>query len=120
MPSERLPVQELCDTIVDLLHDDRYNLGNMARASRSFAPRAQSHLFRKLILPLTGIYGEDKSVATTQRLVNTMNSSPHLVPMVEIVSFEFAEPPALDLLASIPWQRVHQLHLPVTSHAGFN
>ncbi|KAJ7200872.1 hypothetical protein GGX14DRAFT_659638 [Mycena pura] len=122
MPSKRLPVQELCDAIVDLLRYDEHILHHMACASSSFAPRAQSHLFRKLgILPFTGIYGEGKSVAITQRLVNTMKSSPHLVPMVEILSFEFAEPPALDLLASIPWQRVHQLHLPVESRgSGFN
>ncbi|KAJ7224630.1 hypothetical protein GGX14DRAFT_387303 [Mycena pura] len=117
----RLPVQELCDAIVDLLCDNKDDLRSEACASCSFAPRAQSHLFRKLILPITGIYSEDKSVAITQRLVDTMKFSPHLVPLVEILLFEFAEPAALDLLASIPWQRVHQLHLHIQSRAfGFN
>ncbi|KAJ7204181.1 hypothetical protein GGX14DRAFT_398488 [Mycena pura] len=108
MPSKRLPVQELCDAIVDLLLDNRYDLRSIARASRSFAPRAQSHLFREL-----------KSVTITQRLVDTMKSSPHLIPMVEILSFDGAKSPALDLLASIPWQRVHRLHLgPIESRAS--
>ncbi|KAK7002078.1 hypothetical protein R3P38DRAFT_3215873 [Favolaschia claudopus] len=107
--------QELCDTIIDFLWDDHDTLNSVSRTCSSFTFRAQGHLFREV-----GISHFAYGIVQARRLVDTIKGSPHLIPLVQHLSFRFSNSAVFDLLASsgISWCNVNRLSLAPIEAAG--
>ncbi|KAJ7166191.1 hypothetical protein C8R46DRAFT_1192589 [Mycena filopes] len=117
MPVPSLSVPELWDAILDCLRDYPYTLKSTALVCSSFSARAQSHLFRKITLPIVIFrgYGEQivnlEQLSSTQppKLVAVMTSSPHLIPYVRSLSLRCYEANTVILLARVPWTSIATL-----------
>ncbi|KAJ7481903.1 hypothetical protein FB451DRAFT_1030631, partial [Mycena latifolia] len=78
MLTPSLPVQELWDYILDYLQDSPEDLESCSLVCQSFVPRAQSHLFREIMLtPMQGM--------AANRLAAILASSPHLISYIRIL-----------------------------------
>ncbi|KAF8171172.1 hypothetical protein K438DRAFT_199655 [Mycena galopus ATCC 62051] len=116
MLARRIP-QELCDTIIDTLHEDHDSLGDLKSCSlvcRSFVTRAQSHIFSTISVgraPHEGHFDRILQASWLARLARfnaLIGSSPRLLGYVRTLDIESCETgEIIILLAQIPWSRVH-------------
>ncbi|KAJ7121690.1 hypothetical protein C8R44DRAFT_981732 [Mycena epipterygia] len=110
MSSESLKaiqVHDICDYIVDFLHQSPQDLMSCALVSRVFTSSAQHHLFRTIDLT-THHSNPAKLVRATRRLHTTLSGSPHLIPLIRRLSVLF-EPEILEHLTGLRFTNAKSL-----------
>ncbi|KAJ6548214.1 hypothetical protein DFH09DRAFT_629737 [Mycena vulgaris] len=106
LPSS-LPVQELWDHIIDQVVSEA-DLASFSLVSRSFVSRAQSHIFRAIIL------GPEQGIAVN-RLAGILSSSTHLIQYICFFYLGSCDAELLSPLARLTWSHVHTMTF---SHSG--
>jgi len=79
--------QELIDTIIDNLHDDRWTLRLCSRFCHSWLPRSQQHLFRHIVLlpPCRRYNSRPTDVPYSKRLHKVLFASPRIADYIQEV-----------------------------------
>ncbi|KAJ7698389.1 hypothetical protein B0H17DRAFT_333056 [Mycena rosella] len=104
-----LQIQELCDYIVDFLHDSSPDLKSCALVSTPLASSAQRHLFYDIILnqgtpsvdDSRTLWNFDEAGACT-RLCSALRASPHLIGLIRRLRASLEED-ILDQLRAVPF-----------------
>ncbi|KAJ6537699.1 hypothetical protein B0H19DRAFT_1180685, partial [Mycena capillaripes] len=102
-----LQVQELCDYIVDFLHNHPGTLKSCALVSPRLASSAQHHLFYEIRFG-NGVKWSDAGAC--QRFCAVLRTSPHLAPLVHRIRACFT-PDVLGQLCEIDFPNLHELAL---------
>ncbi|KAF7351965.1 hypothetical protein MVEN_01158600 [Mycena venus] len=102
-----LQVQELCDYIVDFLHDHPETLKPCALVSPRLASSAQYHLFQEIRFG-DGVKWNDAGAC--RRFCAVLNSSPHLAPLVQRIRACFT-PDVLSQLCEVKLPNLSDLVL---------
>jgi hypothetical protein len=112
MATSSLDIPEIWDEILDHLQTSPKDLRSPALVCRSFARRAQSHIFRTIIL-VPSLRSARTTTTTTLagRLKDIMTMSPHLIFLVQVLIIANGDEETISSLAQISWSRVHTLSL---------
>ncbi|KAJ7483561.1 hypothetical protein FB451DRAFT_1234978 [Mycena latifolia] len=101
MQTSSLPVQELWDHIIDYVNQSLEDLKSCSLVCQSFVPRAQSHIFRAIVI--------SAKQDAANRLAMILSSSTHLIHYTRILYFGSCAPEIISPLTRIPWSRVHTI-----------
>ncbi|KAJ7750604.1 hypothetical protein B0H16DRAFT_1887779 [Mycena metata] len=90
-------IQDVWDEVISCLGDSQQDLQSCALVSRSWTPRAQSHFFRRVVIPSHDFIDPETNQSVCGRLGQTLSASPHLIPFIRILDVPFIR----DVLAQI-------------------
>ncbi|KAJ7064324.1 hypothetical protein C8F01DRAFT_1130989 [Mycena amicta] len=101
-----LPIQELCDHIIDLLQDSPNDLKACSLVCRSFVNRAQGHLFRTIQINPPSRHECTLWVERIDRFCEILRSgSTHLLDHVRRIYIRISDPRIVARMGAIPWSR---------------
>ncbi|KAJ7829653.1 hypothetical protein B0H14DRAFT_3465480 [Mycena olivaceomarginata] len=103
MVAPYLRIQEMWDDIIDWLHTSTVDLKSTSLVCRSFARRAQSHIFHQIVL------SSSSTGRASAHLKDLMRSSPHLIPHVRVLYLPMANEETFVSVAQIRWSHLEAL-----------